>query len=198
MDASDDPIALLEDVREIFLESQNQDADTITTTVERMKEAQMKVVQKELDVKSLIESIQNNVLKLERDNGVGAEQKQKELESEEESTKHEIESMSTKVEEMKLTLQKETSELQRLNECKEKAAAESDETYKSNRRMSNMKINELNLFKTFANVEFFSDDGYKGSVGLQKKKQIRCFKLSGRNNFDDVNHLWNLMWEDHS
>eukprot|EP00466_Bigelowiella_natans_P002031 jgi/Bigna1/90369/estExt_fgenesh1_pg.C_680067 len=200
---SDPVTALLRDTRQEF-QTQGKDEEIIYRALESIQDSEVVMRHTEVNVKQLIEDLTSSVQLLEHKNGQDWEEKKAELEERESTVSSDIAAMKTKMDDLTLNRQGEEQYLQKLTEKKEKMFAENESKLAESQKNLKKNTAKLNVYKVITHIEW---KGLKdGTAHLMRKKEgltsalthlVRPFELKGDSEFDQVNDLWNVMWEDH-
>mmetsp|Transcript_38502 Transcript_38502/g.61765 ORF Transcript_38502/g.61765 Transcript_38502/m.61765 type:complete len:197 (+) Transcript_38502:34-624(+) len=191
---SDPVTALLRDTRQEF-QTQGKDEEIIYRALESIQDSEVVMRHTEVNVKQLIEDLTSSVQLLEHKNGQDWEEKKAELEERESTVSSDIAAMKTKMDGLTLNRQGEEQYLQKLTEKKEKMFAENESKLAESQKNLKKNTAKLNVYKVITHIEW---KGLKdGTAHLMRKKEVRPFELKGDSEFDQVNDLWNVMWEDH-
>eukprot|EP00954_Amorphochlora_amoebiformis_P027083 1383194-Amorphochlora_amoeboformis.AAC.1 len=110
MKEKDQIVEFLNETRNEFL-TQNEDSVMVLDAIRTLKETRVLAQQKELDIKQILESLQQSVDSLVQQDAVDCEKKEKELQETESTIKSELEDMRTEIKSLSLRVKNEKSNL---------------------------------------------------------------------------------------
>ncbi|GAB5358335.1 hypothetical protein AAMO2058_000448600 [Amorphochlora amoebiformis] len=200
MKEKDQIVEFLNETRNEFL-TQNEDSVMVLDAIRTLKETRVLAQQKELDIKQILESLQQSVDSLVQQDAVDCEKKEKELQETESTIKSELEDMRTEIKSLSLRVKNEKSNLTTLSKKKNKLEEETNIQKKKRNTTKKMDKAKFHIYKISTQTTWREDSDEAficGTVHLMQKNQVRSFKLPAGNKFETSNYLWDTMWEDHS